>query len=172
MVASLLHPLNIFIVGLGAGFLMPLVDRLGRSWVAAVFILALATMTLISGVAVLTLLQGAAPIEILTGGTKPPYAINLRMGFTESIFAFCVNLVALLGASYVARERYGVLLLSLLLVMGIQGMVMTRDLLIFLCSWRLSLSPPTAFSDCAIRRQHCRRHSNFSWPQCWHRHSF
>jgi formate hydrogenlyase subunit 3/multisubunit Na+/H+ antiporter MnhD subunit len=128
MVASLLHPLNIFIVGLGAGFLMPLVDRLGRSWVAAVFILALATMTLISGVAVLTLLQGAAPIEILTGGTKPPYAINLRMGFTESIFAFCVNLVALLGASYVARERYGVLLLSLLLVMGIQGMVMTRDL--------------------------------------------
>jgi formate hydrogenlyase subunit 3/multisubunit Na+/H+ antiporter MnhD subunit len=128
MVASLLHPLNIFIVGLGAGFLIPLFYRLGKSWVAAVFVLALATMTLISGYAVLTLLQGAAPIEILTGGANPPYAINLRMGLAESIFAFCINLVALLGATYVARERYAVLLLSLLLVMGIQGMVMTRDL--------------------------------------------
>src|SRR5262249_55263184 len=96
----------------------------GKSWVTAVFILALATMTLISGYAVLTLLQGAAPIEILTGGAQPPYAINLRMGLSESIFAFCVNLVALFGATYVARERYGVLLLF----MGIQGMVMTRDL--------------------------------------------
>src|SRR4030095_13364626 len=57
-----------------------------------------------------------------------PYAINLRMGLAESIFAFCVNLVALLGATYIARERYGAMLLSLLVVMGIQGMVMTRDL--------------------------------------------
>src|SRR5262249_22745540 len=113
MVASLLHPLNIFIVGLGAGFLIPLFDRLGKSWVTTVFILALAAMTLISGYAVLTLLQGAEPIEILTGGTKPPYAINLRMGPGESIFALCVNLIALLGATYVAREKYGVLLISL-----------------------------------------------------------
>jgi formate hydrogenlyase subunit 3/multisubunit Na+/H+ antiporter MnhD subunit len=128
MVASLLHPLNIFIVGLGTGFLIPLFDRLGKSWVTAVFVLALATMTLISGYAVLLLLQGAVPIEILTGGANPPYAINLRMGLAESIFAFCVNLVSLLGATYIARERYSVLLLSLLLVMGIQGMVMTRDL--------------------------------------------
>src|SRR5262249_49576850 len=128
MVDGLLHPLNIFIVGLGAGFLIPLVDRLGKSWVTAVFVLALAAMTAISGYAVLTLLQGAAPIEILTGGTTPPYAINLRMGLGESVFALCVNLIAILGATYVAREKYGVLLLSLLLVMGIQGMVMTRDL--------------------------------------------
>jgi formate hydrogenlyase subunit 3/multisubunit Na+/H+ antiporter MnhD subunit len=93
MVASLLHPLNIFIVGLGAGFLIPLFDRLGKSWVTTVFVLALATMTLISGYAVLSLLQGAVPIEILTGGANPPYAINLRMGLAEGIFAFCVNLV-------------------------------------------------------------------------------
>jgi formate hydrogenlyase subunit 3/multisubunit Na+/H+ antiporter MnhD subunit len=128
MVSGLLHPLNIFILGLGAGFLIPLFYRLGSSWVTAVFVLSLGAMTLISGHAVLTLLQGVAPIEILTGGTKPPYAINLRMGLGESIVAFCVNLTALLGAFYVLREKYGVLLLYLLLVMGIQGMVMTRDL--------------------------------------------
>ena len=128
MVTGLLHPLNIFILGLGAGFLIPLFYRLGSTWVAAVFVLSLAAMTLISGHAVFTLLQGAAPIEILTGGAKPPYAINLRMGIGESIVAFCLNLTALVGAVYVVREKYGVLLLYLLLVMGIQGMVMTRDL--------------------------------------------
>jgi len=128
MVTGLLHPLNIFILGLGAGFLIPLLYRLGSAWVAAVFVLSLMAMTLISGHAALTLLPGAAPIEILTGGTKPPYAINLRMGLGESIVAFCVNLTALFGAVYVVREKYGVLLLYLLLVMGIQGMVMTRDL--------------------------------------------
>ncbi|WP_027577952.1 proton-conducting transporter membrane subunit [Bradyrhizobium sp. Ai1a-2] len=128
MVESLLHPLNIFIVGLGGGFLIPLFYRLGKSWVAAAFVLALAAMTLISGYALFVLLNGAAPIEILTGGAKPPYAINLRMGLAESIFAFSINLVALFGAAYVVRERYGTLLLYLLLVMGIQGMVMTRDL--------------------------------------------
>jgi formate hydrogenlyase subunit 3/multisubunit Na+/H+ antiporter MnhD subunit len=128
MVAGLLHPLNIFILGLAAGFLIPLFYRLGSSWVTAVFVFSLMAMTLISGHAVLTLLHDAPPIEILTGGAKPPYAINLRMGLGESIVAFCVNLTALFGALYVVRERYGVLLLYLLLVMGIQGMVMTRDL--------------------------------------------
>ena len=31
MVADLLHPLNIFILGLGGGFLIPLLNRLGRA---------------------------------------------------------------------------------------------------------------------------------------------
>ena len=62
MVSGLLHPLNIFILGLGAGFLLPLFYRLGSSWVTAVFVLSLAAMALISGHAVLALLDGAAPI--------------------------------------------------------------------------------------------------------------
>jgi formate hydrogenlyase subunit 3/multisubunit Na+/H+ antiporter MnhD subunit len=128
MVTGLLHPLNIFILGLGAGFLLPLFYRLGSTCVAGVFVLSLMAMTLISGHAAIALLQGAVPIDILTGGTEPPYAINLRMGIGEGIVAFFVNLTALIGAVYVIREKYGVLLLYLLLVMGIQGMVMTRDL--------------------------------------------
>src|SRR5262249_15196347 len=125
---SLLHPLNIFIVGLGGGFLIPLFYRLGKSCVAPTLIIALAAMTLISGHATFVLLQGAGPVEILTGGAQPPYAINLRMGLPEGLAAFGVNLVALLGALYFVREKYGTMLLYLLLVMGIQGMVLTRDL--------------------------------------------
>jgi formate hydrogenlyase subunit 3/multisubunit Na+/H+ antiporter MnhD subunit len=128
MVDSLLHPLNIFIVGLGGGFLIPLFARLGKSWVTAAFIMVLVAMTLMSGYGLFRLLHGAAPIEILTGGAEPPYAINLRMGMAEGVFVFSVNLIALFGAGYFAREKYGTMLLYLLLVMGIQGMVMTRDL--------------------------------------------
>ena len=128
MVSSALNPLNIFIVGLGGAFLIPLVDRLGRRWLAAAFVLALAAMTLISGVSLWRLVQGAAPIDILTGGANPPYAINLRMGLLEAVFALCINLVALLGAGAFTHKKYGTMLLYLLLVTGIQGMVMTRDL--------------------------------------------
>ena len=128
MVDSLLDPLNIFIVGLCGGFLIPLFSRLGKSWVTTAFIVALVAMTLISGYGLFKLLHGAAPIEMLTGGANPPYAINLRMGMAESVFVLSVNLIALFGAGYFAREKYGTILLYLLLVMGIQGMVMTRDL--------------------------------------------
>ena len=128
MVESLLHPLNIFIVGLGGGFLIPLFSRLGKSWVTVAFIMTLVAMTLMSGYALFKLLHGAAPIEMLTGGAKPPYAINLRMGMAEGAFVFSVNLIALFGAGYFAREKYGTVLMYVLLVMGIQGMVMTRDL--------------------------------------------
>ena len=36
MVSSAFHPLNIFIVGLGGAFLIPLVNRFGRRWLSAV----------------------------------------------------------------------------------------------------------------------------------------
>lgn len=128
MVASLFHPLNIFILGLGGGFLIPLLSRLGKVWVSTVFLFALIGMTLISGVALFGFMEGALPIEIFTGGSTPPYSINLRLGMAESIFCFGVNLVALLGAGYFMRAKYAVMLIYLIMVMGIQGMVMTRDL--------------------------------------------
>jgi formate hydrogenlyase subunit 3/multisubunit Na+/H+ antiporter MnhD subunit len=128
MVEGLLHPLNIFIIGLGGAFIVPLLYRVGGNAVAAALMLALTAMTVISGAALYRLAQGGAPIEILTGGATPPIAINLRLALPEAIFCFSVNLVALFGAVYVAREKYGTVLLYLLIVMGIQGMVMTRDL--------------------------------------------
>ena len=50
------------------------------------------------------------------------------VGLAESVFSFGVNLVALLGAVYFVRAKYSVMLIYLIMVMGIQGMVMTRDL--------------------------------------------
>ena len=85
-------------------------------------------MTVISGVALFRLLHGAPPIDILTGGATPPLSINLRLGVPEAVFALSVNLIALGGALYFVRETYASMILYLLIVIGIQGMVMTRDL--------------------------------------------
>jgi hypothetical protein len=78
MVGSLAHPLNIFILGLGGGFLIPLFSLLGKRWVFTALVLALMAMTLISAVCAVQLFYGAAPIEVLTGGSTPPYDLGLR----------------------------------------------------------------------------------------------
>ena len=131
MVDGLFHPLNIYILALGAGFLIPLFYRVGWDWALAAFYLALGGMTLVAGVSLQGILGGGPSIEILTAGIEPPFAINLRFGLFEGIFAFCVNLAALLGAWHFQdrlRTQAAAMLLYIILVMGINGMIMTRDL--------------------------------------------
>ncbi|HEY2023656.1 complex I subunit 5 family protein [Paraburkholderia sp.] len=131
MVAALFHPLHIFILGLGGGFVMPLLYRLGKPWLTLGFFIALCGIVLISGVSLYGLIDGGATIEVLTAGALPPVSISLRFGLWEGFFTFSVNLVALLGALHLwdrLRGNYAALLLYLILVMGIDGMVMTRDL--------------------------------------------
>ena len=131
MVESLLHPLNIFLFGLGGGFVIPLLYRLGKAWLTAGFFVAVEGITIVSGVSFLGLLRGGPVIEVLTAGALPPISINLRFGLWEGFFTFTTNVVALLGAMHLwdrLRGNYAALLLYLILVMGINGLVMTRDL--------------------------------------------
>jgi formate hydrogenlyase subunit 3/multisubunit Na+/H+ antiporter MnhD subunit len=131
MVASLFHPLNIFLVGLGGGFAIPLLVRIGNAWLSAGFFIALVGIGVISGVSLLRVLGGEPPIDILTAGSLPPVSINLRFGLSEGFVAASVNVIAILGALHLwdrLRGNYAALLLYLGLTMGINGIVMTRDL--------------------------------------------
>ncbi|CAM5304946.1 NAD(P)H-quinone oxidoreductase subunit 2, chloroplastic [Afipia felis] len=131
MVAALFHPLNIFLFGLGGGFVIPLLYQLGKPWLHTGFFFALTGIVAVSGVSYVQLLQGTPTIEVLTAGSLPPVAINLRFGLWEGFATVSVGLVALLGALHLwdrLKGNYGALLLYLILVMGIDGMVMTRDL--------------------------------------------
>jgi formate hydrogenlyase subunit 3/multisubunit Na+/H+ antiporter MnhD subunit len=131
MVAHLFQPLGIFMVGLGGGFAIPLLYRFGTPWLTTGFVVALGGIALISGVSLWGLLTAGDVLDVWTAGMPPPVAINLRFGLWEGILTFCVNVVSLLGAVHLwdrLRGKYVPLLLYLLLVMGIDGMVMTRDL--------------------------------------------
>ncbi|MGD2074517.1 MAG: proton-conducting transporter membrane subunit [Gammaproteobacteria bacterium] len=131
MVTGLVHPLGIFVLALGSGFLIPLLFRASAALAAALFMLALAGMTLIAGTGFASLLQGAPAIDIQTAGVAPPFAINLRFGLEESLFVLSVNLAGLLAGWHFLRrlrETPASLLLCIILIMGIDGMIMTRDL--------------------------------------------
>ncbi|MGD8875296.1 MAG: proton-conducting transporter membrane subunit, partial [Gammaproteobacteria bacterium] len=131
MVDILLQPLGLYIVALGTGFLIPLFYRASRASAVVVFLAALAAMTAIAGWNLLGLINGAPTIEILTAGVAPPVSINLRFGLFEGVFVLSVNLIALLAAWHylpTLRTQASALLLFLIMVMGINGMIMTRDL--------------------------------------------
>ncbi len=131
MVEGLIHPLNIFLLGLGGGFLIPLLYRLSKRLPAVAFWVALGSIAALSAICFWRVLERGGGIEIETAGSLPPMAISLRFGVAEGYFAFLVNLVAVLGAWQLwsaLRESYTTLLLYLILVMGINGMIMTRDL--------------------------------------------
>jgi formate hydrogenlyase subunit 3/multisubunit Na+/H+ antiporter MnhD subunit len=127
----LLQPLGIYVIALGAGFLIPLFDRAHRGSAILVFLAALAYMTGIAGVNLLAIINGAPVIDIETAGIAPPFSINLRFGLFEGGILFAVNTAALLAAWHylpALKQHAAALLLYLIMVMGINGMVMTRDL--------------------------------------------
>ncbi len=131
MVEHLLQPLWLFVIALGAAFVIPLFHQSSARVATGLFMAALAAMTIIAGAGFFALAGGAPTIEIETAGIAPPFAINLRFGLYESLFVFAVNLAGLLAAEHYLqrlREHAATLLLFIVMVMGIDGMIMTRDL--------------------------------------------
>ena len=127
----LFHPLGIYVIALGAGFLVPLFDRAHRGSAILVFLTALAAMVAIAGLNLLAIVNGAPSIDIETAGIAPPFSINLRFGLFEGGFVLAVNIAALLAAWHslpLLKQHASALLLYLIMVMGINGMIMTRDL--------------------------------------------
>jgi formate hydrogenlyase subunit 3/multisubunit Na+/H+ antiporter MnhD subunit len=128
---GLLQPLGIYVLALGAGFLIPLFDRAHRGSAILVFFTALTGMVLIAGLNLLAIINGAASVDIETAGIAPPFSINLRFGLFEGGFVLAVNIAALLAAVHylpALRQHASALLLFLIMVMGINGVIMTRDL--------------------------------------------
>ncbi|HUX52084.1 MAG TPA: proton-conducting transporter membrane subunit [Spirochaetia bacterium] len=127
----MLSPLYLFVVALGLSFLLGLIDRIGRTVSLVLFYAALLFFALLSGSWLLSLAGGAPAQLVSTAGFPPPFAIALRMGVSEALVTLFANLAALLGALYLGRRlRNGPstgLVLYLLIVMGVNGMILTRD---------------------------------------------
>ncbi|MCB2263485.1 MAG: hypothetical protein LGR52_11235 [Candidatus Thiosymbion ectosymbiont of Robbea hypermnestra] len=112
--------------------LLPLVHRLHPNLGVLVFLAALAGITVVSGLGVIASAGGAPAAEFLITGPEAPFSIGLRLGRQEAFLSLAVNLVGLLGGWYLLRqfrEQAWALVLFLLLVLGIDGAIMSRDLL-------------------------------------------
>ncbi len=129
----MVDPIYIIAIALGVAFVLPVLERLGRTVVNVVFLLALTSFVLIAGQWLWGIAwRGVAETQIFTAGLRPPLSINLQMGFKEALFLSAINLLALLGGVYLLRlfEQIGTRaqVLFLLVTLGMNGLVMTRDI--------------------------------------------
>lgn len=128
----MVDPVYILAAALGAAFLLPLIDRAGR-WASLVVFYAVLVFMGAQAVAWLFhFASGGQEVLIFTAGFKPPFSINLKLGMMESIFLVMVNLAGLFGGLYLIKslkeKKIYALMLFVTLVMGLDGMVLTRDL--------------------------------------------
>ena len=128
----MVSPIFLPAIALLVAFLLGLADRLGRGLSLGLTLGTLAWMVGLSGAWLVALLGGAAAPEVLTAGFAPPFSINLRMGTLEAGLALAVNL-AFLGSGVLLTRRFlrghlGAQILLLMMAMGTNGLILTRDL--------------------------------------------
>jgi len=128
----MVNPIYIFILALGAGFLLSLIDKLGRKVSMTIFYGVLAAMAAISAQWFIALLQGAETMVIYTAGFKPPFSISLQMGIEEAFFTLAVNIIGFLAGFVLMKKlkatKVNGMILFLMMIMGINGLIMTRDM--------------------------------------------
>ncbi len=126
-------PIYIIALALGLAFFLGFFGKSLRTISGYVMLAGLVLMTFISGQWLLAFLNGTVSTqEIFTAGFKPPYSINLRMGFEEAVFTTMINSIGLLGGIYMFRRLKEVgnaaMSVFIVLIMSLNVIVMTRDL--------------------------------------------
>lgn len=128
----MVNPLYLFIITLGTGFLLALIDKLHRSVSMVLFYGSLSVLVVIAGQWLIAMIHGMNAAVVYTAGFQAPYSINLRLGLEEAIFVFLANLIGLLSAIYLFKKfsdlKVNAMILFLMMIMGINGLIMTRDL--------------------------------------------
>ena len=128
----MIDPIYIFIIALTVAFLLSLFDRIGKKVSLTFFYLSLIILTYIPASWFFAFLHGAESQVIQTAGFKPPFSINLNFGLEESFFIFLSNLAGLLSGIYLFGKfkdsKVYSMMLFLMMIMGINGLIMTRDL--------------------------------------------
>ncbi|HAP43403.1 MAG: hypothetical protein A2087_04120 [Spirochaetes bacterium GWD1_61_31] len=128
----MVNPLYLFAASLAAAFLLPLVDKLGRrASLALVYLVGLAWLA--AAVSwLLALVQGGVAQDFGTAGFMAPLAIVLRVGLLEAAGVLAVAAVGLLSAAAMhaslRQAPAGGAMAFLMLLMGLCGVILTRDL--------------------------------------------
>ncbi len=128
----MVNPLFIFMLSLSVGFLLTLIDKLGRKTSLSILLSTLLLNTILCGRWLFGFLyQNVQTQQINTAGFEMPISINLQFGLEEAFVLTFINVLGLLGGLFLWKDFfkssiYG-LILYLILLMGVDGLVMTRD---------------------------------------------
>lgn len=129
----MVNPIYIIILSLLAGFLLSIFDKGGRKLSLTVFYSVLTfNVFVIADWFYRFAILGVSTLTINTAGFSAPLSINLQLGMLESFVLLFANLAGLLSAIYLIKKfkesKISSLILYLILIMGVNGLVMTRDL--------------------------------------------
>lgn len=129
----MVSPIYIIAVLLGTAFLLGVFKKKEQGFAGLLSLLSLAFAVIVSAGWLILLSSGQQETQqIFTGGTRPPFSINLRMGMEESLFTLFVNVLGLLGLTYLYKDfreqgtRGYVLLLVITMAMNV--LIMSRDI--------------------------------------------
>jgi len=125
-------PMFLIIAGIGSAFLLLTAGRIHRMASTFLYGATLSYFVCLSGYFLYTLLKGAPAFVSNNAGIAPPIGIQLSVGITEAALMFCVNILLLLGSLYLSSRMKGLsvtpLALLLMITVGSNGLIMTRDL--------------------------------------------
>ncbi|MFP4664851.1 MAG: proton-conducting transporter membrane subunit [Bacteroidales bacterium] len=126
-------PIYIVAIALGVAFSLGFFGKRSAGFASGLFYAALAAIGFISAQWLTGFLfNQQTTTEVFTAGFKAPFTISLQMGLTEAVITSMINLAGLFGAIFFADQlkKYGAnLMISfLLLIMGLNVIVMTRDI--------------------------------------------
>ncbi|MCD4768574.1 MAG: hypothetical protein K8R35_00200, partial [Bacteroidales bacterium] len=129
----MVSPIYIIAILLGMAFMLGLFNKSGTRIAGILTFVSLSLTAYISLSWFIQILSGNADaITIFTAGSVPPFSINLVMGLEEAFFTSAINILGLLGFIYLSRDLkfQGIkaLALYLVLIMGLNVVVMTRDI--------------------------------------------
>jgi len=130
----MVSPIYLIAVILGAAFLHPLFEKAGKT-VSNVLVSAVLLFAAALPVSWFFYLTGSGINEVIvqTAGFQAPLSINLRVGMEEVLFLIMINMAALLGGIYFMLRskpewKGKAQVLFLTMILGINGLILTRDL--------------------------------------------
>jgi len=129
----MVNPIYIFIVSLAAGFLLSVIDKAGRKLsLTFLYGILLFNFALMLGWFYQFAFLGKPSLILHTAGFLAPLSINLKLGLIESFILLLTNLTGLMSAIFLYKKFNKIsvsgLILYLILIMGVNGLVITRDL--------------------------------------------
>lgn len=137
----MVSPIYLIAITLFTAFLLPIFEKASRNLAQIIVILVTAGLAALPGSYIISWISqsGVAgllsvpPVLVETAGFSAPFSIALQLGSREAILLVLMNTVALLSIIYQLNTRKAhwhgkELILFLMLLVGTNGLVMTRDL--------------------------------------------
>ncbi|MEA2040960.1 MAG: proton-conducting transporter membrane subunit [Bacteroidota bacterium] len=129
----MISPIHIITIALGTAFALGFTGKLSQKITAFIMLAAVGMLTFISAQWVIAFYSGGQEtVQIFTAGFKPPYSVNLQMGYNEAVITLMINFVGLLSGIYMfdtlVKQGKNAISVYIILLMGLNVIVLTQDM--------------------------------------------